>query len=87
MVRVEARSSNPDLLVSAFTGNGSRTLVILNRSLHPQRVRVGWPGKPFRFLEWTGLYAENEIAAAPTGGEIVMPAGAIATLSTEDLLN
>jgi len=86
MVRVEARSANPDLLVSAFTGgDGSRALVILNRSLHSQRVRVGWSGKPFRFVEWASPYADNEIASAPTGSEIVIIPGAIATLSTEEL--
>lgn len=84
MVRVEARSSNPDLLVTAFAGEkGARTLVILNRSLVAQRVEVKWPGTPFRFLEETSPYAANAAAAAPR--ELVVAPGAIATLSTEGL--
>jgi hypothetical protein len=59
--------------------------VLLNRSLAPQRVRINWHGKPFRFLEWASPYEENTVSPAPTGDEIVVPPGAIATLSTEEL--
>ena len=86
MMRVEAHASNPDLLATAFmANNGARTLVLLNRSLAPQRVRVHWDGKPFRFLEWASPYEENTELPAPTGDELVVPPGAIATLSTEEL--
>ena len=86
MVRVEAQASNPDLLSTAFVAdNGARTLVLLNRSLAPQRVRIHWEGKPFRFLEWASPYEENTELPAPAGDELVVPPGAIATLSTEEL--
>jgi O-glycosyl hydrolase len=86
MTRVEAQASNPDLLATAFTGRkGVRTLVLLNRSLAPQRVRINWNGKPFRFLEWASPYEENTELPAPAGDELVVPPGAIATLSTEEL--
>jgi O-glycosyl hydrolase len=86
MVRVEARASNPDLLTTAFVGNnGARTLVLLNRSVTPQRIRVDWEGKPFRFLEWVSPYEDNAAFPAPSSSEIVAPPGAIATLSTEEL--
>ena len=84
MVRIGARASNPDLLVTAFAGeNGARTLVILNRSLAAQRVEVKWPGKPFRYLEQTSPYAANAVGAAPSA--LVVAPGAISTLSTEEL--
>jgi hypothetical protein len=86
MVRVEAQASNTDLLPTAFTGkNGARTLVLLNRFLAPQRVRIHWQGKPFRFLEWASPYEENTVSPAPAGDELLVPSGAIATLSTEEL--
>jgi O-glycosyl hydrolase len=86
MVRVEAQASNPDLLATAFmANNGARTLVLLNRSLAPQRVRIHWEGKPFRFLEWASPYEENTESPAPAGDALVVPPGAIATLSTEEL--
>jgi O-glycosyl hydrolase len=86
MMRVEALASNPDLLATAFIANsGARTLVLLNRSLAPQRVRIQWHGKPFRFLEWATPYEENTESPAPAGDELVVPPGAIATLSTEEL--
>jgi hypothetical protein len=86
MVRLEARASNPGLLVTAFAGaNGARTLVVLNRSLETQSVRVNWAGKPFRFLEQVSPYAANAVSAAPSASEVVLEAGALATLSTEAL--
>jgi O-glycosyl hydrolase len=86
MVRVEARASDRDVLAAAFTGaNGARTLVVLNRSLKPQRIDVKWSGKPFRFLEWASPNAENSVSPASPASDLVVPPGAIATLSTEEL--
>jgi O-glycosyl hydrolase len=86
MVRLEAQASNPDVLASAFVGNqGARTLILLNRSVTPQRIQIDWKGKPFRFLEWVSPYAENTVTPAPSSVQIVVPPGAIATLATEEL--
>ncbi|MEK7404435.1 MAG: hypothetical protein AAB225_04955 [Acidobacteriota bacterium] len=85
MARVEATSSNPNLLVTAFAGDRERTLVVLNRSLQPQRVSVDWKGAPFRYLEVTDPYRENAVLAAPAADVLIEP-GAIATLSTVPLL-
>jgi hypothetical protein len=86
MVRLEAQASSRDLLASAFAGDrGARTLVLLNRSVTAQRIRINWKGQPFRFLEWVSPYAENTVSPAPSTDEIVVPPGAIATLSTEEL--
>ena len=85
MVRVEARASDRDVLATAFAGSdGGRTLVVLNRSVRPQRINLTWSGKPFRFLEWASPNAENSVSPAPAGS-LVVPPGAIATLSTEEL--
>jgi len=84
MVRLEAQASNRDLLATAFAGSqGARTLILLNRSLTPQRIQIDWKGRPFRFLEWVRPEEENTISSAPS--EVVVPPGAIATLSTEEL--
>jgi O-glycosyl hydrolase len=86
MVRVEAQASNPDLLATAFKGhNGARTMVLLNRSLTTQRVQIHWQGKPFRFLEWASPFEENTVFPAAGGDELIVPPGAIATLSTEEV--
>ena len=86
MVRLEARVSDPDLLVTAFAGSGgARTVIILNRSLEPQRVHLNWQGKPFRFVEEASPYAPNSVATPASSTELVVAPGAVATLSTEEL--
>jgi hypothetical protein len=81
MQRVETTSSNPDLLVSAFTGSkGEATMVILNRSVKPQRLRLNWNGVVWRELERTGPYLENAVESVPD--TIVVAAGEIVTVST-----
>jgi hypothetical protein len=85
MTRVQAASSNPQLLATAFSGNaGARTLVMLNRSATPQRVSVTWPGEPFRYMEVVSPQQENAIEPiAP--GEVTVPPGAIVTLTNVEL--
>jgi len=87
MVRVEAASSNPDLLVTAFAGaRGAKTMIALNRSLKAQRVRIAWPDASFQFRELTDPYhgntvVENSGVASDGSIEITVEPGAIATLS------
>jgi hypothetical protein len=85
MTRVQAVSSNPRLLATAFSGNaGARTLVMLNRSAASQRVSVTWPGEPFRYREVVSPQQENAVEpAAP--GEVTVPPGAIVTLTNVEL--
>lgn len=91
MSRVEAESSNPDVMVTAFIGSaGARTVIVLNRSLKAQRVRIAWPGADFRFTELTDPYHQNVLMesspAHQTGTvEITVRPGAIVTLSTVPL--
>ena len=85
MTRVQAASSNPGLLATAFSGNaGARTLVLLNRSMATQRVTVTWSGEPFRYREVVSPQQENAVEPA-TSGEVTVPPGAIVTLTNVEL--
>jgi hypothetical protein len=84
MVRVEATSSDPDLLVTAYVdAKGGKTLVALNRSMRPQTLDISgdgdWDGGKLQ-LERVSLYDENT-ASGLTGKVTAMP-GEIVTLST-----
>lgn len=81
MKRVEAASTNPDLLVSAYQGSGGQsTLVILNRSIEPQRIKLLWDGISWKEIERTSQYMENATASMPK--ELMVEPGEIVTLST-----
>ncbi len=82
MWRVQATSTNPDILVTAFQGaEGKRTLILLNRSIHPQKVSLHWPGAAFTELETADPQHENEITAANNPTELSLAPGAIVTLT------
>jgi hypothetical protein len=85
MVRVDASSSNTDLLVSAYEGGASgaitRTLIATNRSTSPQTLAVNWPGTAWRQMERVSQYAENVPETVPA--KIVVQPGEIVTLSTD----
>ena len=91
MVRVEAESLNPDVLVTAFAGGrGAKTVIAMNRSLKAQRVRIDWPGASFPFKELTDPYHPNTVvenSGAPGDGSIEMTVepGSIVTLSNVPL--
>ncbi|MBN1343998.1 MAG: hypothetical protein JXQ73_15040 [Phycisphaerae bacterium] len=84
MTRVGAASSSEDLLATAFVGgDGARTIVLLNRSTVPRRVRLeGVDGAP-REMERVDPYHENAVCAGEgvDGGGVVVAPGAIVTLS------
>jgi hypothetical protein len=85
MTRVQAASSSPQLLATAFSGNaGARTLVMMNRSTAAQRVSVTWPGEPFRYREVVSPQQENTVKAM-TAGEVTVAPGAIVTLTNVPL--
>jgi O-glycosyl hydrolase len=85
MTRVEAASSTGNLLVTAFEGaDGARTLVLLNRGLRPQSVKISWPGKPFRYMETVSPQAENIVRPAPSG-QVTVDAGSLVTISNVEL--
>jgi O-glycosyl hydrolase len=81
MKRVEATSSNPELLSAGFADGSRATLIALNRSTEPQKLDVQWTGRRWTEIERTSLYAENE-ASSSVPGELVVQPGEIVTLST-----
>jgi hypothetical protein len=81
MRRVEANTSNPDLLTAAFEDSTKATLIVLNRSTEPQRLDVQWGERKWSEMERTGLYSENETSTSLPADIIVQP-GEIVTLST-----
>lgn len=81
MRRVNASSTNPDLLISAFENNsGQKTLIALNRSTSPQTLTVNWPGTTWSGMERVSQYAENAPESVPA--TILIQPGEIVTLST-----
>jgi hypothetical protein len=85
MARVGAVSTNPDLLVSAFDdGKGGSALVMLNRSVTPQRVSIHWTGREWQQVERTSPYLDNADSApgAASAQDQVIQPGEILTLST-----
>lgn len=85
MVRVEAESGNPDLLVTAYEGEaGARTAILVNRATAPHRVRIQWPGARFTFVEIASPYLENAVLETALGSLVIQP-GEIMTLSTVPL--
>jgi O-glycosyl hydrolase len=79
MHRVEASASNPDLMTAAFTDGKHSSLIVLNRSTSPQRLRADWQGADWTELERTSFYAENE--EKQVSGETTIAPGEIVTLS------
>jgi O-glycosyl hydrolase len=81
MVRVDANSSNPDLLVTAYEGSGNaRTVIATNRGITPQSLTVNWPGTTWNEMERVSQYSENN--REPIPAKIVIQPGEIVTLST-----
>jgi len=95
MRRVEVKSSNPDLLATAFMNQGLATVIILNRSPRAQHTRVNWPGAKLPALEVVDPYHENIVSehpiSPPAGGvrnstaELLLAPGSIVTLSNVPL--
>jgi O-glycosyl hydrolase len=79
MTRIDATSTNPDLLTTAFTGNGNDTLIVLNRSTEPQRLTI--PAQHWTEIEHTSQRLANSTSATLPTDLIIQP-GEILTLST-----
>jgi O-glycosyl hydrolase len=81
MQRVDATSSDPDLLVTAFTGRGDETtLVLLNRSTQPMQLSIRGIEAAWKEMERTSAYLQNSDSGVPSS--IVIQPGEIVTLST-----
>jgi O-glycosyl hydrolase len=81
MVRVDANSSNPDLLVTAYEGKqNARTLIATNRGTTPQTLNVNWPGTTWNEMERVSQYSENSPESIPA--RLIIQPGEIVTLIT-----
>ncbi len=80
MKRVGATSSDPNLLTTAFAGNGNETLMMVNRGTAARRITVNGASHPWAEMERTGLEEVNEVSAVPD--QIVVQPGEIVVLST-----
>lgn len=81
MRRVDATSSNADLLVTAYrAADGDGTMIVLNRSAMPQQIDLQWSGIRWRQMERTSQYLDNQDFDVPRN--IVIQPGEIVTLST-----
>lgn len=81
--RVGAVSSDGDLLVTAFTDGSRRVVIMLNRGVYPQKVKLtGWP--TFSRAEVTDPYNGNRRLdsrdVVNEGSELVINGGQILTL-------
>jgi hypothetical protein len=90
MTRVRSTSSNPNLFVTAFTGDGGpHTLIVLNRSTVRQKTSIRWPGAIFRYQETASPQWENAVEPAPAAKgdawEVTVEPGAIVTLTGVEL--
>jgi hypothetical protein len=89
MRRIEAKSSDADLLVSAFSGDkGEMTIVALNRSASPFELETPDSVPALPFVEIADPYHENEVLSVSRSserGRITIEPGSIVTLSNVPL--
>jgi O-glycosyl hydrolase len=87
MVRVDATSSDKDLLVSAYEGpQGQRTVILTNRSTRTISLVAPWQGTRWKEMEMVSQYRENDVLTpslniALQPGEIVI----FSTVAVESL--
>jgi O-glycosyl hydrolase len=80
MQRVGAESPDPDVLATAFSGDGNETVVLINRAATARRVTVAGTGPSWAEMERTGLEEANAVSAVPA--DLVIQPGEIVVLST-----
>jgi hypothetical protein len=90
MWRVGSTTSNPNLFVTAFSGDRDQhTLIVLNRSTARQEIAVTWPGAVFRYQETASPQQENVVGPAPASKgnvwDLTVDPGAIVTLTGVEL--
>jgi hypothetical protein len=80
MNRVEASSSDADLLTAAFTDGRRSSVIVLNRSTEARALNVQWAAQHWTQIEHTNQRQENVVSNSLPGQLIVQP-GEILTLS------
>ena len=87
MWRVEASSTDPDLLVTAFRGKEGETVVLVNRSDKEITGTVPTGTGPYTYLERSSQYHQNRVEIPGEDHQIelsILP-GEIITLSSVEL--
>ena len=85
MMRIDAVSDNPNLLLSAFRGtDGEMTLIALNRGIHPIEMRLDQPTKSFTESERVSMYLRNKVEPYEKHPVYIAP-GEIVTLTNMKL--
>lgn len=83
MTRIGATSSNPDMLVSAYSNGKDQTLVLLNRSTAALQIHIPKTGIAWKQIERTSPYSENTSTTVPEKlSSILVQPGEIVTLSS-----
>ena len=60
MKRVEVESQSKDLLTTAFTDGEKNAMIIVNRGVSPQQVKIDWDSIRFHNVETTDQHRENQ---------------------------
>jgi len=80
MKRIGADTGDPDLLATAFSGDGNETLIVVNRSDAARTLTVQGASHPWAEMERTGLEEINAVTGVPP--TVVIQPGEILVLST-----
>jgi hypothetical protein len=80
MKRIGVESPDPDLLATAFAGDGQETLVLVNRSSAPRKIAVQGADHAWTEMERTDLEEANAVSAVPS--DLIVQPGEIVVLST-----
>lgn len=80
MKRIGVESPDPDLLATAFAGDGNETLVLVNRASTARKITVQGTAGSWNEIERTGPEEANAVSAVPA--DLVIQPGEIAVLST-----
>jgi hypothetical protein len=80
MKRIGVESTDPDLLATAFAGDGNKTIVLVNRSTTTRKVAVQGVAGDWKEIERTSLEEANAVSAV--SADLVIQPGEIVILST-----
>ena len=80
MKRVSVESLDPDLLATAFAGDGNETLILVNRASTARKITVQGATHPWNEIERTNLQEANAVSAVPN--DLTVQPGEIVVLST-----
>jgi len=80
MRRITVESPDPDVLATAFAGDGNETLVLVNRATTARKITVQGATRAWGEIERTNLEEANAVSAVPSA--LTIQPGEIVVLST-----